>query len=277
MLAGKQASRGAAMVLESLTENTETSDMQRHLLRVTLTLFAGFAVAAAATAAPADYTVDPVHTRVAFRVGHAGFSRALGTFAGATGTLRFDADDWSTAKLEVAVPVASLDLGDGDWNGKVLDGTFFDAAKLPRATFESTAVEKIDASRLRVRGDLTIHGVTRPVGFEARFNALRRHPLTFRRTAGFSAVLEISRKDFGMEAWKSVIDDRVEILVELEATRARGAQDDEEDKRDKGGTGSKPDEEHQRVERPRDAQGIAPSSMQEPAKDDAGNDDAAGA
>lgn len=173
-------------------------------------------------AAPADYAVDPVHTRIAFRVGHAGFSRALGTFAGATGTLRFDADDWSTATLALAVPVASLDLGDKDWNGKILDGTFFDVEKIPQATFASTAVEKLDGHRLRVRGNLTIHGVTQPVEFAATFNALKRHPLNFRRTAGFSAVLEVSRKAFGMGAWASVVDDRVEILVELEATRARG-------------------------------------------------------
>jgi polyisoprenoid-binding protein YceI len=194
-----------------------------------LTLVAGLAFATVASAAPADYTVDPVHTRIAFRVGHAGFSHALGTFSAPTGTLRFDADDWSTAQLTLAIPVASLDLGDRDWNGKVLDGTFFDAGRIPQATFASTAVEKIDDTRMRVHGDLTIHGVTRPVEFEATFNALKRHPLTFRRTAGFSAVLEVSRKDFGMDAWKSVIDDRVEILVELEATRAHGAKDDAPD------------------------------------------------
>jgi polyisoprenoid-binding protein YceI len=177
-------------------------------------------------AEPADYAVDPVHTRIAFRVGHAGFSRALGTFAGATGTLRFDPDDWSTATLSLSVPVASLDLGDKEWNGKILDGTFFDAGKIAQATFASTAVDKLDEHRLRVRGNLTIHGVTQPVDFEATFNALKRHPLTFRRTAGFSAVLDVSRKAFGMGAWASVVDDRVEILVELEATRARGdAQD----------------------------------------------------
>jgi polyisoprenoid-binding protein YceI len=170
--------------------------------------------------------VDSTHTRIAFRVGHAGFSRALGTFSRPTGTLRFDADDWSTAHLELAVPVATLDLGDAEWNGKILDGTFFDAGKLPQATFASTAVEKVDDTHLRVRGELTIHGVTRPVEFTATLNALKRHPLTLRRTVGFSAVLEVSRTEFGVGAWKSAIDDRVEILVELEAVRARGTEEE---------------------------------------------------
>jgi polyisoprenoid-binding protein YceI len=194
----------------------------RHCLSVIAAAIVLATAPRGARAEAADYAVDPVHTRIAFRVGHAGFSRALGTFAGATGTLRFDPDDWSTASLALSLPVASLDLGDKDWNGRILDGTFFDAGKVPQAAFASTAVGKLDEHRLRVRGDLTVHGVTRPVEFEATFNALKRHPLTFKRTAGFSAVLAISRKDFGMGAWASVIDDRVEILVELEATRARG-------------------------------------------------------
>src|SRR6188508_1174942 len=98
------------------------------------------------------YSVDPVHTRIAFRAGHAGFSRALGTFRGATGTLAFDGDD--PARLEITVPVATLDLGDDNWNRKVLDGTFFDAAKLPQARFVSTAVayDAADRRNLHVRG-----------------------------------------------------------------------------------------------------------------------------
>jgi polyisoprenoid-binding protein YceI len=198
----------------------------RFLPRLLLAI-AGPCAAAFSYAAPVDYAVDPVHTRIAFRVVHAGFSHALGTFSAPSGTLRFDPDDWSTAKLELNVPIASLDLGDKDWNGKVLDGTFFDVGKLPQATFASTAVEKIDDTRMRVHGDLTIHGVTRPVEFEATFNALKRHPLTFRRTAGFSATLKVSRKEFGMGNWASVIGDEVEILVELEATRAHAGKDDD--------------------------------------------------
>jgi polyisoprenoid-binding protein YceI len=202
-------------------------------------------------AEPADYAVDPVHTRIAFRVGHAGFSRALGTFAGATGTLRFDPDDWSTASLTLTVPVASLDLGDKDWNGKVLDGTFFDAGKIPQASFASTRIEKLDDKRMRVHGDLTLHGVTQPVQFEATFNQLKRHPLTFKRTAGFSATLDVSRKAFAMGAWGSVIDDRVEILVELEATRASGA----DEKRPLPST-DPPGRENELVDPPQDAEPV---------------------
>jgi polyisoprenoid-binding protein YceI len=182
---------------------------------------------AAPCCAAEQFAVDPVHTRIAFRVGHAGFSHALGTFRGASGTLTFD-DAGDPAKLDLTLPVATLDLGDDDWNGKVLDGTFFDAKKLPTASFVSTSVafDAADHRNLHVKGELTIHGVMQPVEFDARFNALKRHPLTFKRTAGFSAVLHVSRKAFGMGAWSGVIDDDVEILVELEATKAKGGGDD---------------------------------------------------
>jgi polyisoprenoid-binding protein YceI len=168
-----------------------------------------------------DFVIDPVHTRVAFLVGHAGFSKAIGTFAGATGTLSFDPDHRDAAKLEISLPVASLDLGDADWRAKVLDHQFFDGPKFPQARFVSTAVKPLEGNTLHVAGNLTIHGVTQAIEFDATFNQLKRHPLTFRRTAGFSARVPVSRKAFGMGAWPGVVDDHVEILVELEATKAK--------------------------------------------------------
>ena len=70
----------------------------------------------AATAAPVRYALDPVHTRVLFAVEHAGFSKALGTVSGSSGTLVFDPDDWAAATLEVTVPLRRADLGDAKWN-----------------------------------------------------------------------------------------------------------------------------------------------------------------
>lgn len=184
-------------------------------------------VLAAASALPAlaasdSYRIDPVHTRVAFLISHAGFSNAIGTFAGSHGTLEFDPDDWSAAKVDVTIPIASLDLGDAKWQGKILDATFFDAKKFPEAHFVATHVEKTGDDSAKITGDLTLHGVTRPVTLDAKLNALRRHPLTFKKTAGFSATATLSRKDFGMDAWKSVVADEVHLLIELEASRAHG-------------------------------------------------------
>lgn len=175
-----------------------------------------------ATAANKAYQLDPVHTRVMFAVQHAGFSYALGTISGSTGQLHFDPDDWSTARLEVSVPLQQLDLGDGKWNQAVRAASLLDTAQFPTAGFASTRIEPIDPEHAAVYGTLTLHGVSKEVKLDVTLNALKRHPLPpFRRTAGFSATATLSRADFGIDAWKSVIGDQVELRLEVEATRAR--------------------------------------------------------
>lgn len=183
-------------------------------------------MASPVSAAPARYELDPVHTRVLFAVSHAGFSQALGTVSGSIGTLQFDPQDVSTARLEVSVPMQRLDLGDADWNRAALGTRLLDAQRWPQARFISTRIEPLGPDRFRVHGQLTLRGVTREVPLEVTFNALRRHPLPpFRRTAGFSAAASLSRSDFGIDAWPSSIGDRVELRIEAEALRSAGARE----------------------------------------------------
>lgn len=173
-----------------------------------------------ALAAPARFELDPVHTRVLFAVSHAGFSQALGMVSGSTGTLEFDPDDWTSARLDVRVPLQRLDLGDADWNRAALAGRLLDAQRWPEAHFVSTRIEPLAPDRFIVHGQLTLRGVTREVPLEVTFNALRHHPMPpFRRTAGFSATATLSRSAFGIDGWPSVIGDPVELRIEAEAVR----------------------------------------------------------
>ncbi|MBB2756753.1 UNVERIFIED_ORG: polyisoprenoid-binding protein YceI [Xanthomonas campestris] len=181
----------------------------------------------AATAAPVRYALDPVHTRVLFAVEHAGFSKALGTVSGTSGTLVFDPDDWASARLDVTVPLRRADLGDAKWNEATLARNLLDAERFPDAHFVSTQVEASGENHAKVTGNLTLHGVTRPVTLDVTLNALKRHPLPpFRRTAGFSATATLSRAEFGIDAWKSMIGDTVELRIEAEAVREGRADDD---------------------------------------------------
>ncbi|NDK39128.1 polyisoprenoid-binding protein [Pseudoxanthomonas gei] len=201
--------------------------MTLHLPLASLLLLATSALPA--QAASASYELDPVHTRVMVAVEHAGFSKALGTVSGSTGHLQFDPDDWTTAHLEVSVPLQRIDFGDGKWNQAVLAANLLDAATHPFAKFVSTRIEPIDPQHATVHGTLTLHGVSREVQLQVTLNALKRHPMPpFRRTAGFSAIAELSRADFGIDAWKSVIGDRVELRMEVEATRSRAGNADAE-------------------------------------------------
>ncbi|TWT21186.1 YceI family protein [Luteimonas marina] len=180
------------------------------------------ALAGAARAGGEAYALDPVHTRILVAVDHAGFSKALGTVSGATGTLHFDPDDWSTARVAVEIPLARLDFGDADWNRATLARSLLDADAHPLARFTSTRVEPVDERRAIVHGTLSLRGVSREVALHVALNAAKRHPLPpFRRTVGFSATATLSRADFGITAWKSVIGDAVELRIEAEATRMR--------------------------------------------------------
>ena len=184
----------------------------------------------AAGAQPAHYALDPVHTRVLFAVSHAGFSQAMGTVSGSHGELWFDPGDWSSARLTVDVPLDRLDMGDAKWTRAVQAANLLDTAQHPVAHFVSTRIEAVDATHARVCGDLEIRGVARDTCMDVAFNQLKRHPMPpFRRTAGFSATATLKRSDFGIDAWKSVIGDRVELRMEVEATRSRA---DDSDKRD---------------------------------------------
>ncbi len=192
----------------------------RRLHFLTLLLLASLSSPMSAAAKTEDFALDPVHTRIAFQVSHAGLSNPIGTFSGTTGTLSFDEADWTTAQLKVIVPIATLDLGDANWQKKILDPTFFNSAKFPEARFVSSKVERTGERGAQVTGELTMHGVTRPVTLAVTLNALKRHPLTFKRTAGFSATATLSRKDFGMDAWSSLVGDEVRLIMEVEAVRA---------------------------------------------------------
>ncbi len=178
------------------------------------------AAAAPASAGTAHYALDPVHTRVVFAIDHAGYSKSLGSVSGSSGTLEFDPDDWTTAKLEATVPLQRLDLGDADWNRAALD--MLDAKEFPEARFVSTRVEPVDAEHASVFGDLTLHGVTREVKLDVAFNQLKRLGLPpFHRIAGFSATATLSRAEFGIDAWKSMVGDEVQLRFEVEAVRKR--------------------------------------------------------
>lgn len=177
-----------------------------------------------ANAAGERYRLDPVHTRVLFAIEHAGFSQALGTVSGSEGVLEFDPEDWASARLDVTVPISQLDMGNAKWTQATLAHNLLDGDRHPQARFVSTRVEPVDANHARVFGQLTLRGVSREVVLEVTLNALKRYPLPpFRRTAGFSAKAVLSRAEFGIDAWKSVIGDQVELRIEAEAQRDQSA------------------------------------------------------
>lgn len=201
--------------------------MRRILSRIAmqgLLLLAALAAPVAAPAAAAaarDYRIDPVHTRLLFRIDHAGLSTAMGSFSGITGSVHVDPDDPAATRVDVRIPITSLDLGDPEWNRSMAGRGWFDAVRYPEARYVAERVEVLDNSRWRIHGRLTLRGQQREVALDARINALKRHPLTLRRTLGVSATASLRRSDFGMQRWPNLVGDEVALLIELEAQRGR--------------------------------------------------------
>ena len=170
---------------------------------------------------PPQWRIEPVHSRVVFDVEHAGFSRSLATLSAPEGQLVFDPKDWSTASVEVRLPMARLDFGDADWNKTMLSKRWFHAEDFPELVFRSTRVEAIDAQNARVFGLLQVRDVAHEVMLQVRLNDARRNPLTLRRTVGFSATGTLNRTDFGLDDFPQMIGNAVTFRIEVEATRQR--------------------------------------------------------
>lgn len=184
-------------------------------LALLLTLSAG------AQARSNDYQIDPVHSRIVVRAEHLRFSHAQGTVSGPTGWLRFDPKDMGAAEVEVDIDLGRVDFGDQDWNDKIASRTWLNREKFPTAHFKSERIEMLDETHFKVLGQLNFRGETQPVTLQVTFNRLGRHPLTLKRTAGFSARATFSRAAFGMDAWKSMVSDEIELQIEVEALRKR--------------------------------------------------------
>jgi polyisoprenoid-binding protein YceI len=175
----------------------------------------------AALARPADYQFDPVHSQVMFFADHLGFSHPMGRFGAPTGSFQFDPDDWASASVDATIEVASLDLGDAAWQRKMLSDEFFDAAAHPTMRFVSERIEPTGKDTLRIHGQLTLRGVTRPLTLETRVNRIGRHSFSMKYVAGFSATATLKRSDFGMTRLLAAVGDEVELRFEIEGIRSR--------------------------------------------------------
>lgn len=172
------------------------------------------------------YRIDPVHTRVAFKVMHAGFSPSIGTVSRPIGTLIYDETNPGASQVSIDIDLATLDMGDNVWNRKVLED-FLDSTRHPAARFRSTSVEKVAENQLKVNGSLEIAGGSTPVTFAVILHAHKRHPLTLKKTLGMEASTDFSRKALGIDAWPSLVGDRVHMDVAIEATLTdRNTEDD---------------------------------------------------
>jgi polyisoprenoid-binding protein YceI len=159
------------------------------------------------------YKVEPYHTQLGFSISHFGFSDFSGFFSEASGTLEFDPNKLSIAKLDVSVPVQSVLTTVPPLTEQLKGDQWFDAAKFPNATFVSTKISKAGADTATITGDLTLHGVTKPVTLKARLVGSGTNPLDKSFTVGFEATGAIKRSDFGIKQYLPLLGDDVALTI----------------------------------------------------------------
>jgi polyisoprenoid-binding protein YceI len=166
-----------------------------------------------ATVPAGVYAIEPLHTQVLFKINHMGFTSYYGSFSGASGTLRLDPAHPEASSLEVSIPVGSVDVASPKLEGELKSADWLDPTKYPVATFHSTKVTPTSPGHALVAGDLTLHGVTRPVTFEASFNAGGPNIMNKVYTAGFEVTGHIQRSQFGVAKYVPLIGDDVTLII----------------------------------------------------------------
>lgn len=178
-----------------------------------------------------QYTLDPHHTTITVSARHFGLSNYVLRFNNVSGALNFNADDPTQSSVEATVAITSLDTsftGNRDFDAELQNSDWLDSASFPTATFRSTAIERTGPNTARVTGDLTLHGLTRPLTLDVTYNGShRQHPLGPQISMiGFSGRAVIRRSEFGLDellptaagATDGVADDVI-VQIETEFTR----------------------------------------------------------
>ena len=178
-------------------------------------LFAAFSTAAVAD--PITYTIDPSHAQVAFTYSHMGFSNITGRFDATEGTLVYDPANPAASSIQVTTQIASVTSGVAKLDEEFLAAEYFDAARFPTASFKSTAVEAAGEGKLKVTGDLSIHGVTQSATFDVTVNKVGEHPMRKVQAAGFDATGTIDRTAFGVDRYTMVTGPEIHLRITTEA------------------------------------------------------------
>lgn len=190
-----------------------TAAAMRQLTLATILMTCGAVAQAADT-----YKVDPVHSSISFMISHAGISNIHGRFNDFSGTITIDKDDPAKSSFALTIPIASIDTNNIKRDEHLRAPDYFNAKQFPNMTFQSTKVKAVDGG-YEVTGDLSLHGVTKPVSFKLQGgDKVVEFPKGTQRI-GLVSNFSIVRSDFGMTVEPKALGDEVPIVVGIEAAR----------------------------------------------------------
>ena len=172
---------------------------------------------------PGDWQLDPAHTSVEFVARHLMVTKVRGKLTGVSGAVHI-AEDPKESSVAVTIDPATVETGDDKRDAHLRSPDFFDVERYPEISFRSTNLEGGSPGHFLVHGDLTVHGVTRPVTLDAEYHGWTPDPWGGRR-AGFSASTEVNREDFGLswnvslETGGVLVGKKARLEFEIEAIK----------------------------------------------------------
>jgi len=188
-----------------------------HALRSAALLLAASLITAAASAQTTTWKIDPVHSGIEFRIAHLGVSHVSGSFSKPTGIIHWDEKDISHSSVEATIDATTVNTNQDARDTHLKSPDFFNVAQFPTITFKSTSVHK-DGGKIKLVGDLTLAGVTKPVTLTVDGPAAPQKGMHDTIVSGFSATGTLSRKDFnfGPKFAPPTLGDDVTFTIDIE-------------------------------------------------------------
>ena len=174
-----------------------------------------------AVAAPQKYDIDKNHTYVTFSYDHFGFSKPTVSLDQVVGELQLDTADLTQSSVSVTLPLEGLHTHMPKLDEHLKSADFFDAAKFPEIAFKSNKVEKVGSDGLKISGDLSLHGITKPVVLNAKINKIGENPMMKTESAGFDADVTIKRSEWGVDKYVPNVSDEIKIHISLDSHKAK--------------------------------------------------------
>jgi polyisoprenoid-binding protein YceI len=161
---------------------------------------------------------DTAHSKLGFEITHLMISDVEGSFKNFQSKITASKDDFSDAVVELSADVNSVNTDNEKRDAHLLNADFFDAAKYPKLSFKSTSFKKVSTNKYKVAGNLTFHGVTKPVVLDATLRGISNNPATKAKIAGFKVTGKIKRSDFnfGSKYAEAMLSDEVTLNANTE-------------------------------------------------------------
>jgi polyisoprenoid-binding protein YceI len=163
-----------------------------------------------------SYALETRHSQVLFAIPHLGITDYYGRFDKLSGSLNFNSGQPEKSSVNITIDMTSIDVPSHELVGELMGTGVFNATAFPTATFKSNSIKRTGPNTGTITGDLTLHGVTKPVTLDVIFGGVTADPFSSADDIGFHATATVKRTDFGITGmvWEGIVGDEVKLTIE---------------------------------------------------------------